>query len=77
MAAVGFAVINSLGNLSGFAAPFVVGAIKDATGSTAGGMQLIALYGCIAFVILAWLGRYYPRAALPREGAARVGEARG
>jgi MFS family permease len=76
MAAVGFAVINSLGNLSGFAAPFVVGALKDATGSTAGGMQLIALYGCVAFVILAWLGHYHARAATSRDSAARVGEAR-
>ncbi|HVE09298.1 MAG TPA: MFS transporter [Paraburkholderia sp.] len=75
MAAVGFAVINSLGNLSGFAAPFVIGAIKDATGSTAGGMQLIAVYGCIALSILAVLSRYYQRSAAPREGSARVGEA--
>ncbi len=32
-AAAGIAVINAVGNLSGFAGPFVMGRIKDATGS--------------------------------------------
>ncbi|WP_233505940.1 MFS transporter [Rhodoferax lacus] len=41
-AAAGIAVINSIGNLAGFVSPFLVGAIKDATHSTAGGMYLIA-----------------------------------
>ena len=41
-AAAGIAVINSIGNLAGFVSPFLVGAIKDATQSTAGGMYLIA-----------------------------------
>jgi ACS family tartrate transporter-like MFS transporter len=54
VAAVGFAAINSFGNLAGFTAPYVVGLIKDATGSFAGGMQLICAYGCLAFAALAW-----------------------
>jgi D-galactonate transporter len=41
-AAAGIAMINSLGNLAGFVAPYLVGAIRDATGSTASGMYLIA-----------------------------------
>jgi D-galactonate transporter len=41
-AAAGIAMINSLGNLAGFASPYLVGAIKDATHSTANGMLLIA-----------------------------------
>jgi len=41
-AAAGIAMINSLGNLAGFAAPYLVGAIRDATGSTASGIYLIA-----------------------------------
>src|SRR5689334_2866348 len=41
-AAAGIAVINSIANLGGFVIPFAVGAIKDATGSTAGGMYLLA-----------------------------------
>ena len=36
-AAGGIALINSLGNLSGFVAPFMMGYIKDATKSLAGG----------------------------------------
>jgi len=47
-AAGGIALINSLANLSGFGAPFVTGALSDATGSNragmwiAGGMLLLA-----------------------------------
>jgi len=41
-AAGGIAMINSLGNLAGFVAPYLVGAIRDATGSTASGIYLIA-----------------------------------
>ena len=33
-AAAGIAVINSVGNLAGFASPSMIGAIKDSTGST-------------------------------------------
>ncbi len=38
-AAAGIAVINSVGNLAGFAGPFVMGWIKDATGSFTGGFR--------------------------------------
>ncbi len=41
-AAAGIAMINSLGNLAGFVSPYLVGAIKDATHSTANGMLLVA-----------------------------------
>jgi nitrate/nitrite transporter NarK len=41
-AAAGIAIINSIGNLAGFAIPFLIGWIKDATGSTANGMYAIA-----------------------------------
>ncbi|ALL68529.1 Nitrate/nitrite transporter [Paraburkholderia caribensis MBA4] len=67
VAAVGFAVINSLGNLSGFAAPYVVGVIKDATGSTAGGLQAIAIYGAIAWLILSLVSRRHRRGSELRE----------
>jgi MFS family permease len=42
VAAAGIAVVNSVGNLAGFVAPFVVGWAKDATGSAAAGMYAIA-----------------------------------
>jgi nitrate/nitrite transporter NarK len=41
-AAAGIAIINSLGNLAGFVSPFMVGAIKDATGSATVGLYAIA-----------------------------------
>lgn len=41
-AATGFALITSIGNLSGFAAPYLVGVVADATGSTASGMYTLA-----------------------------------
>jgi nitrate/nitrite transporter NarK len=46
-AAAGIALINSIGNLGGFAGPYLVGVVKDATGSTDGG--LIALAVILAF----------------------------
>ena len=41
-AAAGIAAVNSLGNLSGFFGPYVMGRIKDATGSYAIGLLAIA-----------------------------------
>jgi MFS family permease len=41
-AAAGIALINSLGNLSGFVSPYAVGILKDATGSTDAGVYMLA-----------------------------------
>jgi len=41
-AAAGIAVVNSVGNLAGFVAPYVIGKATDLTGSPAVGMYLIA-----------------------------------
>ncbi len=41
-AAAGIAVVNSVGNLAGFVAPYAIGWAKDATGSAAAGMYAIA-----------------------------------
>ncbi|GGY28656.1 MFS transporter [Pseudoduganella albidiflava] len=41
-AAAGIALINSVGNLAGFASPYLVGALRDATGSTAVGISVLA-----------------------------------
>ena len=41
-AAAGIALINSVGNLAGFVSPFIVGWIKDATGSANNGLYVIA-----------------------------------
>jgi sugar phosphate permease len=41
-AAAGIAVVNSVGNLAGFVAPYLIGWARDATGSAAMGMYAIA-----------------------------------
>jgi ACS family tartrate transporter-like MFS transporter len=51
-AAAGIAVINSIGNLAGFAGPFAMGWIKDHTGSYTGGLLLLAGLGIIAGCIV-------------------------
>jgi D-galactonate transporter len=55
-AAAGIAVINSIGNLAGFAGPFAMGWIKDHTGSYTGGLLLLAALGFIAMGIALTLG---------------------
>lgn len=53
-AAAGIALVNSVGNLGGFAGPYAVGFIADRTGSSYGGMLLLAamllLAGLLVFV---------------------------
>ena len=53
-AAAGIALINSVGNLAGFVSPYLIGAIKDASGSTALGIYLLAasLLGGALLVLL-------------------------
>jgi D-galactonate transporter len=51
-AAGGIALINSIGNLAGFAGPYVVGRIKDATGSYTGGLLLLSAAGFTAMIIV-------------------------
>jgi len=51
-AAAGIAVINSIGNLAGFAGPFAMGWIRDHTGTYAGGLLLLAGLGIIAMGIV-------------------------
>jgi ACS family tartrate transporter-like MFS transporter len=42
-AAAGIGLINSFGNLSGFAGPFVAGWLKDLTGDSRAGMWVVAV----------------------------------
>jgi ACS family tartrate transporter-like MFS transporter len=51
--AAGIAWINSIGNLGGFFGPWYVGAMKDWTGSYAGGLYGLALLGLIAAIVCA------------------------
>ncbi|MGJ7543175.1 MFS transporter [Variovorax sp. LT1R16] len=55
-AAAGIAFINSFGNLSGFAAPFLIGVIKDITKSTDSGLHMLAgllVLGAVLVLVLA------------------------
>ncbi len=59
-AAAGIATINSIGNLGGFAGPFVIGWIKTMTGSFAGGLYFVAgllVLSAAITLILARTGR--------------------
>jgi ACS family tartrate transporter-like MFS transporter len=42
-AAAGIALINSIGNLGGFAGPYVIGLVKTATGEFKGGLHLVSV----------------------------------
>ncbi len=52
-AAVSVAVINSIGNLGGFVGPYVIGLIKDATGSPTGGLIFLAVLLFVSFAMMA------------------------
>ena len=54
-AAAGIAAINSLGNLSGFAGPFLMGYLKDLTGSFTVGLLLLAGCALVGAVVSATL----------------------
>jgi cyanate permease len=60
-------MINSLGTLAGFAGPYAMGWIKDATGSYTGGLLSLAAAGLVAAIIVLSIGQDPPaeRAADP------------
>ncbi len=64
-AAGAIAWINSIGNLGGFFGPWYVGAMRDLTGSFAGGLYGLALFGLIAAIVCA-LFLYIPNHVLAR-----------
>jgi ACS family tartrate transporter-like MFS transporter len=51
-AAGGIALINAIGNLAGFAGPYVVGLLKDATGSYTPGLLSLAATGFAAMIVV-------------------------
>ncbi len=69
-AAAGIAAINSLGNLSGYFAPFAIGWIKDATGSFAWGLAAVAACAAIALVVALALGHDVSLEQPPEEARA-------
>jgi ACS family tartrate transporter-like MFS transporter len=55
-AAGGIAMINAIGNLAGFAGPYAMGWIKDATGSYTGGLLSLSAVCIMAMVVVILLG---------------------
>jgi nitrate/nitrite transporter NarK len=49
-------MINSIGNLAGFAGPYAMGWIKDSTGSYTGGLLALAAAAVMAMMIVLALG---------------------
>jgi len=61
-AAVGIALINSIGNLGGFVGPYAIGWLKTRTGSYAGGLYAVAgAFAASALVTFILLNRKQPR----------------
>jgi MFS transporter, ACS family, tartrate transporter len=61
-AAGGIALINSVGNLGGFAGPYIMGWVKDATGSFKAGLYVLAGFGIAAAVVTLIVVRSAPAA---------------
>ena len=55
-AAGGIALINSIGNLAGFAGPYAMGRLKDLTGTYTAGLLSLSAVGFIAMIIVLALG---------------------
>ena len=51
-AAGAIALINSVGNLSGWIAPFAVGWLKEATGKTSSGLYVVAALEVIGAALI-------------------------
>src|SRR5690348_8613869 len=74
-AAGSIAWINSLGNLGGFFGSWYVGFMKDLTGSYAGGLYGLALFGLISALVSAFfLHIPNPAASAPALGALEAAE---
>jgi nitrate/nitrite transporter NarK len=57
-AAAGIALVNTLGNSSGFGAPYITGFLLDATGSSRAGLWVVGVMMLIAgLTVLALRGR--------------------
>ena len=71
-AAGAIALINSIGNLAGFGGPYLIGWVKEATGSTSTGLLVLALLPLIGG-LLVFLGGHETKAEFA-GGAGEVAE---
>jgi ACS family tartrate transporter-like MFS transporter len=70
-AAAGIAMINSVGNLGGFVGPFVIGWLKNVTGTYSAGLYVVAATLAVSAVVTVMLSRQ------ARQSHAPVGERHG
>jgi len=66
-AAGAIALINSIGNLAGFGGPYLIGWVKEATGSTSTGLLVLAVLPLIAG-LLVFLGGHETKAEFASAG---------
>jgi ACS family tartrate transporter-like MFS transporter len=69
-AAASIAAINAIGNLAGFVGPYLIGAIKDATGSFELSLVPLILFALISVGLSLVPGRARPAAPAPAAAAA-------
>jgi ACS family tartrate transporter-like MFS transporter len=67
-AAAGIALINSLGNLGGFVAPYAVGALVDRTGDARAGLYLLSAVLLITAIATYLYGRHTGAGKVPATG---------
>jgi len=71
-AAAGIALINTVGNVAGFAAPYVTGAVKDATGSYQASMFIVGAFMLLSALLVWWIERRAITPDAPAEAAPRL-----
>ena len=69
-AAGAIALINSIGNLAGFGGPYLIGWVKEATGSTSTGLLVLAVLPLIGG-LLVFLGCHETKAEFAAVGQAK------
>ncbi|HKA47935.1 MAG TPA: MFS transporter [Methyloceanibacter sp.] len=71
-AAGGIALVNSIGNLGGYVGPFVVGWIKDGTGSFEAGLYFLAASALMSGIVAYLAVQPTERATVPSDLAVRA-----
>lgn len=75
-AAGGIAMVNALGNLSSVVNPWVIGMIRDATGSFNGGLFWLAAMACMSIAAVTVIFSLWGKPGAARPGGAILNEAR-
>jgi MFS transporter, ACS family, tartrate transporter len=73
-AAAGLAQINAISNLAGFGTTYLMGFIKDATGSFSLSLLPLVVLSAVAALAILVMGRAQTLSAVPRNKAAMVGQ---